>query len=249
MPEILAFDDAAALFVKGAAMFAQAAADSLRERGAFSVALAGGSTPKGLYALMADDPQLRQMIPWPQIDFFWGDERHVPPDHPDSNYRMAQEAMLAKVPVTPERVHRVRAELPDAPAAAAMYDAEVRASIGSGTTVPRLDLVLLGMGTDGHTASLFPGTLALSERSHLVVANWVERMHAYRITMTLPLLNAARRVLVLAAGADKASRVRDALQPPPDAPPLPIQLVRPDDGRTTWLLDRDAARLLKTIPE
>jgi 6-phosphogluconolactonase len=248
-PEIHCFDDLATLYAKGAAMFAQTAAESLRVRGTFSVALAGGSTPRGLYSLMADDPQLRSAIPWPRIDFFWGDERHVPPEHPDSNYKMAYEAMLSKVPATPERVHRVRAENPDATVAAAQYESEIRTSLAAPASVPRLDLVHLGMGTDGHTASLFPGTQALNEQKLLAVANWVERVHAYRITMTLPLLDAARLILIVAAGEEKAKPVRDALQPSANAPPLPVQLVRPQNGRIVWLLDRAAASLLTTTPE
>ena len=242
--EIRTFADAAALYASGAALFQETSAEALRERDAFSVALAGGSTPKGLYALLADDPQLRNAIRWEQLDFFWGDERHVPPDHPDSNYRMAHDAMLSKVPVRPERVHRVRTEQPDAALAASLYEAEVRASVAPSTGIPRFDLVLLGIGTDGHTASLFPGTQALSELTRLVVANWVEKLRGYRITMTLPLLNAARLVVVVAAGEEKAIPVRDAVKPSDASHSLPVQLVRPEDGRLIWLLDRSAASLL-----
>jgi 6-phosphogluconolactonase len=244
--EIRTLDDAAALCAAGAALFQDAAAEALRERGAFSVALAGGSTPKGLYSLLADAARLRNAIQWEQLDFFWGDERHVPPDHPDSNYRMAHDAMLSKVPVRPERVHRVRSEQPDAALAASLYEEEVRASVEPGAGIPRFDLVLLGIGTDGHTASLFPGTRALSEPTRLVVENWVEKLHAYRITMTLPLLNAARLIVVLAAGEEKGIPVREAVQPSGAGHSLPVQLVRPEDGRLIWLLDRSAASLLKT---
>ena len=247
-PEIHSFAAAADVYSKGAEMFVRAAAESLGLRRAFSVALAGGSTPKNLYSLMADDSQLRRSVPWPQIDFFWGDERHVPPDHPDSNYRMAYDAMLSRVPITLPRVHRIRAEVADAAAAAAMYESEVRASVASENGIPRLDLVFLGIGTDGHTASLFPGTAAMAEHERLVVANWVERLQTFRITLTLPLLNAARFVLIVATGEDKAKVVREALEPAADAPPLPIQLVQPRDGRVAWLLDRSAASLLKRTP-
>jgi 6-phosphogluconolactonase len=243
-PEIHRFDTATALYAKGAELFQKASVESVRDRGAFSVALAGGSTPKGMYSLMADDGPLRSAIPWPQVDFFWTDERHVPPDHPDSNFRMAYEAMLSKVPVRAERVHRVRSENPDASVAAAQYEDEVQSAIRADDDSPRLDLVLLGMGADGHTASLFPGTPALSERTRLVVANWVQPLHAWRITMTLPLINAARLVVILITGADKAERVREALQPAEDGQTLPVQLVRPNHGRLVWLLDREAASLL-----
>lgn len=242
--EVHRLDDAARLFAKGAELFQDAAVESVRDRGAFSVALAGGSTPKGMYSLLADDRKLRAAIPWPHVDVFWSDERHVPPDHLDSNYRMAHEAMLSKVPVPQERVHRVRAENPDAAAVAAQYEDELRASVPTGDGIPRVDLVLLGMGADGHTASLFPGTPAISEQARLVTANWVERLHANRITMTLPLINAARRVMILITGADKAERVREALQPTESGPRLPVQLVRPSNGRLVWLLDRGAASLL-----
>jgi 6-phosphogluconolactonase len=242
--EIRTFTDAAALYASGAALFQETSAEALRERDAFSVALAGGSTPKGLYALLADDPHLRNAIRWEQLDFFWGDERHVPPDHPDSNYRMAYDTMLSKVTVRPERVHRVRTEQPDAALAASLYEAEVRASVAPSAGMPRFDLVLLGIGTDGHTASLFPATQALSELTRLVVANWVEKLHGYRITMTLPLLNAARLIVVVAAGEEKAIPVRDAIKPSDAGRSLPVQLVRPADGRLVWLLDRGAAGLL-----
>jgi 6-phosphogluconolactonase len=242
--EIRTFADAGALYASGAALFQEGSAEALRERGAFSVALAGGSTPKRLYSLLAEDAHLRNAIQWAQVDFFWGDERHVPFDHPDSNYRMAHDAMLSKVPVRPERVHRVRTEQPDAALAASLYEADVRASVAPSAGIPRFDLVLLGIGTDGHTASLFPETQALSELTRLVAANWVEKLHAYRITMTLPLLNAARLIVVLAAGEDKAIPVRDAIQPRDAGHSLPVQLVRPEDGRLIWLLDRGAASLL-----
>jgi 6-phosphogluconolactonase len=243
-PDIHRFDDVTALYAKGSELFQRAAVESVRDRGAFSVALAGGSTPKGMYSLMADDARVHGAIPWPQVDFFWSDERHVPPDHSDSNYRMAHDAMLSKVPARPDRVHRVRSENSDASAAAMEYEDELRTSLRAGDGIPRLDLVLLGMGADGHTASLFPGTSALFEQTRLVVATWVERLHASRITMTLPLINAARLVAILVAGADKAERVREALEPVEGGESLPVQLVRPQHGRLVWLLDRGAASLL-----
>ena len=170
------------------------------------------------------------------------------PDDPESNYGMANAAMLSKVPVRPELVHRVQAELSDANVAADGYEAELRSSIGAGVTVPKLDLILLGLGADGHTASLFPGTRALLERNRLVVANWVDSFEAYRITMTLPIINAARLIVFMVSGAAKAEAVRDVLQPQWSSLPLPAALVRPVDGRVLWLLDGAAASLLKKDP-
>ena len=243
-PQVFRLEDDAALFEAGADAFVRAARLAVADRGVFRVSLAGGSTPRGLYARLADDPRFRARVQWDRIDFFWGDERHVPPDHADSNYRMAYEALLSKVPVAEARVHRVLAERSDADEVAAAYDADVQSIAGPAGGVPRLDLVLLGIGADGHTASLFPGTPALSEVSRLVVAHRVEASESVRITMTLPLLNAAREVIFLAAGAAKAEAVRDVLRPNPDTPTLPASLIHPADGTVMWLLDREAASLL-----
>jgi 6-phosphogluconolactonase len=244
MPEIVRLTDAAAVYRASADVFAGAAADAVARSGRFSVALAGGSTPKAVYSLLATDARLRTAVPWAETHVFWGDERCVPPDHGDSNYRMAREAMLSRVPVPPGQVHRVRGEEPDPAAAAAAYERELRTSFGTDTGVPRFDLVLLGLGPDGHTASLFPSTTALSERARLVVANRVEKLGAWRITLTFPVLNAARLVLFIVSGSDKAEAVRDVLQPRTDAPALPASLVRPVDGRLLWHLDDAAARLI-----
>jgi len=233
------------IYEAAATLFQRSAADAIRERNAFSVALAGGSTPRGLYSLLADNSRWRERVMWNAIDVFWGDERHVPPDHRDSNYRMAYEALLSKVPVNRSRVHRVLSENPDANAAASSYEADIHAAFGAG--VPRFDLMLLGLGTDGPTASLFPGTAALSEDRRLVVANWVDKFKTHRITMTLPVLNAARLVMFLVAGEEKAEAIRKVLQPEPDAPTLPAQLVRAGDGRVVWLLDREASSLLPAV--
>jgi 6-phosphogluconolactonase len=244
-PEIQCLADLPALYSAAAAVIERAAAKAVRTDGAFTVALSGGSTPKGLYTFLAEDPRPRSNVPWDAARFFWSDERHVPPDHSESNYRMAYDAMLSKVPVRPERVHRVRAEHPDPVVAADEYETAIRAWVGSEARMPRFDLILLGLGADGHTASLFPGTQALSEQRRLVTANWVERLDAYRITMTLGLLNAAREVMFVVAGEEKAQAVRDVLQPRLPAPRLPAQLVQPANGRLRWLIDREAARLLK----
>ena len=250
--------DAAALMRLAAEEVVRRAGSAVTARGRFTIALAGGSTPKGLYALLADPAQpFRARTPWQQTHVFFGDERHVPPDHPDSNYGMARATLLAKVPLAPERVHRVLAEETDAAAAALEYEHELRLVSGTGPAgtgpavaprglergeLPRLDLVLLGLGNDGHTASLFPGTTALEERTHLVVANWVERLRTHRITLTLPVLDAARVVVFLVAGSEKAARVADVLEGSGAA--LPAGRVRPG-GELIWLLDSAAAAALR----
>ena len=210
-------------------------------RGRCAVAFSGGSTPKGMYRTLAYEP-FRSRVPWSQIEFFWSDERHVPADHAESNYRMAAETLLSKVPVRLEQIHRMHTEMADATLAAQAYEDEIRAAFGEADTLPRFDLILLGLGPDGHTASLFPGTSALAERRRLVVADWVPSLGAYRITMTLPLLNAARAVVFIVSGAAKAPIVREVLRPSAPSRDLPSRLVVPTDGDLSWMLDRAAAR-------
>jgi 6-phosphogluconolactonase len=217
----------------------------VQARDVASVALAGGSTPRGLYRLLATDARYRDAVAWARVELFWGDERHVPPDHPDSNYGMAAAELLAHVPIHPARVHRIQGEHPDVHAAAAAYEQDIRRTIPTDGVVPQLDLVLLGLGADGHTASLFPGTAAVRERDRLVVAHYVEAVQAERITMTLPLLNAARHVLFVVTGSDKADAVRRVLD---TGEPLPAAAVRPTQGELTWLVDRAAARDLSPRP-
>ena len=221
-----------------AEQFVRLTTDAVQTRGRCTVALSGGSSPRGVYQLLGA-PAFRTRVRWNEIHFFWGDERHVPPDHPDSNYRMAVEAMLSRVPIPPANVHRVRSELPDAERAAHEYDETIRACV-DGEPLPRFDVIHLGIGTDGHTASLFPGSAALEERERLCVANWIEKLGGHRITLTLPVLNAARAVVFIATGVGKASIVQQVFQDP-EASPLPAQLVRPADGELSWMLDRAAA--------
>jgi 6-phosphogluconolactonase len=222
-----------------AEQFVRLTTDALVTRGRCAVALSGGSTPRSVYQLLAA-PAFRGRVRWSDIHFFWGDERHVPPDHPDSNYRMAVEAMLSNVPVPPANVHRIRSELPDAQLAAGDYAEKVRECV-HGVPLPRFDLVHLGIGTDGHIASLFPGSAALQEQQRLCVGNWVAKLNAYRITLTLPVLNAARAVVFVASSAEKASIVQRVLRDRAETAPLPAQLVRPADGELWWMLDRAAA--------
>jgi 6-phosphogluconolactonase len=210
-------------------------------QGRFTVALSGGSTPRALYSLLAKD---HANFPWARTYFFFGDERHVPPDHPDSNYRMANESLLSKVAIPAENVHPVRTENPDAKQAAADYEADVRRffELRAGE-FPRFDLILLGLGPDGHTASLFPDSEGLQEQSKLVIANWVEKFKTFRISFTYPVLNHAAEVIFLVSGADKADTVRQVLKG--STPPLPAQQVQPTDGKLLWMLDEAAGSKLK----
>jgi len=228
-----------------AAEFVHRAQDAVQAKGIFTVVLSGGSTPKSLYTLLADDVTLRAAVPWDKVHFFWGDERHVPPDHPDSNYRMAHEALLSKVLVPAANVQRIKSEYPEAHRAADEYDQRLREFFA--VTVghfPQFDLLLLGMGPDGHTASLFPGTVALHERTRLVVANWVEKFNTDRITLTPPVLNNAARIIFLIGGEEKAETLRAVLQGEQQPERFPAQLISPTQGTLLWLVDRSAARLL-----
>ena len=235
-------ESADALNTVVAEQFVRLTTAATRERGRCAVALSGGSTPKAVYRLLATEP-FRSQARWDQIHFFWGDERHVPPDHVDSNYRMAMDAMLSNVPVTASQIHRMHGDLADAERAAQEYEDEIREFFGR-DRLPVFDLIHLGLGTDGHTASLFPGTAALDARRRVCVANWVPRFESYRITLTLPVLDAARAVVFIVTGADKASIVRRVLQDGAAAAPLPAQLVQPTDGELCWMLDRAAAGAL-----
>ncbi len=217
------------------------ARQAIQERNVFSLALAGGSTPKGLYALLAAPPFYSQ-LDWRKIRFFWGDERHVPPDHADSNYRMAHEVLLRHLPVSMTQIHRVPSELPDARTIAERYEAVLRRSFNvPEPEIPRFDFILLGMGQDGHTASLFPGPQVVHATNRLVAAPWVEKFQAYRITFNPVLLNHARHVTFLISGAEKAETLHAVLEGPfqPDA--LPAQIIRPRAGTLTWFVDQEAA--------
>ena len=226
------------LFQAAAAEFNALASTAIRDHRKFTVALSGGSTPKSLYSVLA-----RSALPWDKIFFFWSDERHVPPDHPDSNYRMAKEALLSKVPVPPENIFRVRAEEKDANVVAKDYEEALKLFFRlKPGEFPRFDLILLGLGPDGHTASLFPNTAALNETKRLVVANWVEKFKTNRITFTYPVLNYAACVIFLVSGGDKSEIVREVLENP--GADLPSQKVHPANGRLLWLLDKDAASKL-----
>jgi 6-phosphogluconolactonase len=228
------------LFEAGAELIAHAAKEAVEERERFTIALSGGSTPRSLYNLLATNA--RTSLPWDRMFFFFGDERHVPPTDKDSNFRMANEAMLSKVPIPEVNIFRVPAENPDANAAAEAYEQSLLKFFAlEPGQVPVFDVILLGLGPDGHTASLFPGTVALQEKSRLVVANWVEKFNTHRITFTLPLLNAARCVAFLVSGTDKAPALEAVLQSNAPGEQYPAKLVHPTNGKLIWLVDRAAA--------
>ncbi|MDP9052531.1 MAG: 6-phosphogluconolactonase [Acidobacteriota bacterium] len=224
-----------------AELFASAATVAAEARGVARIAISGGTTPKAMFALLADSNQpYFARVPWDKLHLFWVDERCVPPTDPDSNYRMTNEAMLCQVPLPAAQIHRMQGEL-DPPLAAANYEALIRAELGS---QPVFDLVLLGMGDDGHTASLFPHTAALHEIDRLVVANHVPQKDTWRITLTQPVLNRALAVTFLIEGAAKADVLHDVLLGPYDPQSRPSQLIRPSNGTLTFLLDAAAASKL-----
>lgn len=218
--------------------FVARAQGSIRERDRFAVALAGGSTPKATYKVLARD--YTGELDWSKVHAFFGDERTVPPDHDDSNYRMAQEALLSRVPVG--SVHRMRGELPPEEAAAA-YEQELRDFFGASDDPPRFDLILLGIGEDGHIASLFPETFALEVHDRWVVANPVLKLGTTRLTLTVPVINSARAVSFLVAGEGKAEALKVILEGDADPHEYPAKLARPAGG-PAWMVDREAARLL-----
>jgi 6-phosphogluconolactonase len=207
----------------------------------FSLVLAGGQTPRRIYELLATDP-FKQRLEWDQVDLFFGDERGVPPDHPDSNYRMTAAALISRVPIPPWQVHRIIGE-GNPNESAQLYEGQLRTYF-AGAPWPRFALVLLGMGTDGHTASLFPGSDALCETEHWVVPSRSPQPPQSRITLTVPVLNHAARVLFLVSGADKAARLAQVLKPKPQTELLPAQMIQPISGSVEWLVDSAAASLL-----
>lgn len=242
--EILA--TAADLFHTAAEEFVRVGRHAIGAQGRFSVALSGGSTPRSLYSLLASN---YADFPWNRTFLFFGDERHVPPTDPESNYRMVNESLLSKLSIPSSNVFRVKTENPDAAAAAADYEAQLRSffELKPGE-FPRFDLILLGMGPDGHTASLFPDSEGLKEQSRLAIANWVEKFKTQRISFTFPVLNRAAEVMFLASGPDKAEMLRRVLEDnAPEGkstPPLPAQQVQPQDGKLLWMLDDAAASKL-----
>jgi 6-phosphogluconolactonase len=284
--EIGTYPDSDRLAHAAAEHFVTLTAEAIAAHGQFVVALSGGSTPRAAYALLATEEfaarpstesilskaeGLRTGVDWSRVHIFWGDERCVPPDHPDSNYRMVRETLLDHIPLPARNVHRIRGEIKPEEAAAdyertlrsffaqqpkrhccATGEKETRvlpipsvvspsARLRTGAVEPRFDLVLLGMGQDGHTASLFPGTAALHEGARWVVAHYVDKLSAWRITLTPVVFNAAAHITFIVSGAGKAERLREVLAGPYQPDVLPAQIVRPTDGRLLWLVDAAAA--------
>ena len=239
--DIRIFETAEEVARAAADYFVETAEKSISAEGRFSVALAGGSTPRRTYQLLASE-EYRNRLPWSQVHIFFGDERSVPATHADSNYRMAEEAMISLLPIPEPNVHRMVGD-GDAVANASLYEGELQAFF-DGATWPRFNLVLLGMGDDGHTASLFPGTEALNEARAWVVANWVEKFKTYRITLTAPAINHAANIVFLVAGAGKAERLPEVLRGPRNPRQLPSQLIQPVSGSLVWLVDKAAAARL-----
>ena len=234
-PNVCVFEDPRGLAEAAAKAFAAEAERSVREKRRFAVALAGGSTPKALYELLATE--YRDALDWSKLHAFFSDERCVPPDHEDSNYRMAYVALLSRVPVG--SVRRMRGEL-DPPRAAALYEEELKAYFGG---PPSFDLILLGIGEDGHTASLFPQSPALEVRDRFVVENPVEKLRTTRLTLTIPAINSARKVAFLVAGEGKAEALKESLEGAADPHDYPTKLVRLSNG-PDWFVDRAAASFL-----
>ena len=251
--QIRVYQDADELAVKAARYFARVADQYVVGCGRLTVVLAGGSTPKKMLSLLAASPFV-ETVPWSSIYFFWGDERCVPPDHADSNYLMAYEALLSKVPVPAENIFRIPAEREDPAQAAREYAETVRTyflnlsaperTLAPSPPFPRFDLIFLGMGADGHTASLFPHTAALDNDRDVVVANYVDKFQAHRITFTAPVFNNARNVTFLVAGADKAEAVKEVIDGTAQPHLYPSQVIRPRRGTLLWMMDEGAASLV-----
>jgi 6-phosphogluconolactonase len=244
--EVQIFPEAGALTRRAAEEFLKSVAEAVAQKGAFTVALAGGSTPKALYSQLADEP-LRSQIPWEKLHFFFGDERHAPPDGAESNFRMANEALFSKGAIKPEQITRIKGEYADTEKAALEYEQALRAyfklKVGE---YPRFDLVLLGMGEEGHTLSLFPGTKALQATDRIVVRNWVGKLYTERITLTATAANHASRVIFMVTRADKAPALKAVLEGPYEPEQLPAQLIQPASGKLLWLVDQAAGSMLET---
>ena len=242
--ELRVFSDLDALSHAAAEEFARLAARAGAAGRAFTVALAGGSTPRRTYERLGTE--WRDRIPWESVQIFFSDERHVPPDHHDSNYGMAYRALLSRIPAPPGNVHRLATELEDPAQVAEVGDTMLRQffRVKEGE-VPRFDLIFLGLGADGHTASLFPGSPALKETSRFVASTWVESVRAHRITLTLPVINRAAGILFLVSGGEKAAILREVLEGDAPTDRVPARAVQPADGRRLFYVDRDAAASLQ----
>jgi 6-phosphogluconolactonase len=241
--DVSIFPDGGQLSVAAAQYIVRVAQESISAHGRFTLALSGGSTPRKLYAMLADEPY-RGQINWALVEIFWSDERCVPPDNAESNYQLAQEVMLTKLPIAPSQIHRMPADLPDRDAASLAYTKEMQQVFGT-EGIPQFDLIQLGMGPEGHTASLFPHQASLHEPQRLIMPVTVPKPPPPRLTFTPPLLNAAIHTLFLVTGAEKDQAIQAVLEGPYQPDEYPAQIVRPTSGEVTWMLDKAAAALLK----
>ncbi len=239
--QIAVFPGESALAKAAADAFAECAREAVDHRGLFSVMLSGGRTPMAMFQRLAS-PELRGQVPWQKTQVFWGDERMVPADHPDSNYGSARDALLKHVPIPPGQIHRVRTELGGPEAVADDYRRQLGDFAPRGGR--RFDLVLLGMGEDGHTASLFPGVPIPSDSGQGVIAPWVPRLKSYRVSVLPELINSSRQVSFLVCGAEKALTLKAVLEGPFDPARYPVQRIHPEEGKLLWMIDTQAASLL-----
>jgi 6-phosphogluconolactonase len=249
--EVVIFPDAASLTKRAADEFLKAVTESIAQKDSFSVALAGGSTPKALYKMLTEDPAYSSEIPWPKLHFFFGDERHAPPDSEESNFHMASQTLFAKGLIKQEQISRIKGEYADTEKAALEYEQVLRAyfKLKDGE-YPRFDLVLLGMGEEGHTLSLFPGTKALeAPANRIVVRNWVGKLYTERITLTAPAANQASRIMFSVTKADKALALKAVLEGPYEPEQLPAQFMQPVNGKLLWLVDKDAGSMLAKVSQ
>jgi len=240
--QIAIFPDTNTLSQQAAQYIVRLASEAIVTRGRFTIALSGGSTPKILYGLLGTEPY-RDQINWASVEIFWSDERCVPPDSADSNYALAQEVLLSKIPIPANQVHRMPADQPDREAASREYTSEMQRTFGT-NGIPSFDLLQLGMGPEGHTASLFPHQESLHEQQRLVIPVIVPKPPPPRLTFTPPLLNAARHVLFLVTGSEKAEAIQAVLEGPDQPEEYPAQIVRPPKGEVVWMLDTGAAAKL-----
>jgi len=240
--QIAIFPDTNTLSQQAAQYIVRLASEAIVTRGRFTIALSGGSTPKILYGLLGTEPY-RDQINWASVEIFWSDERCVPPDSADSNYALAQEVLLSKIPIPANQIHRMPADQPDREAASREYTSEMQRTFGT-NGIPSFDLLQLGMGPEGHTASLFPHQESLHEQQRLVIPVTVPKPPPPRLTFTPPLLNAARHVLFLVTGSEKAEAVQAVLEGPDQPEEYPAQIVRPPQGEVVWMLDTGAAAKL-----
>ncbi len=233
---LLVCEDPRAASIEAAERFACSAVRSVAKYGVFHVAIPGGSSPREMFLLLAGG-EFRDLVPWSRMELFFTDERCVPPEDDESNYKLAFDLLISTVPIPEPSIHRMLGE--DEPeSSAAQYEEEIHRVMGHS---PRFELIILGMGADAHTASLFPGSPALRETGRHVVSNYVEKLGAHRLTLTLPLINRAEQVIILAFGQEKAQALAHALKEPEDVNQYPVQGVRPTSGRLLWIVDRAAA--------